>query len=466
MDSDANPVVSQWPPDADYILENLRCNSIILSDYHKKNYFLLLSRLKYFRIPVIIISAFASVFNIGLGPFLDQIYISVLCCMLSLITGLIGSIELFLQVQKKMESELINSRDFYLNAIDIYKVLSLDPKHRNGDGLKYLDGKFAQYCKMIENSNIMDKAINDSLAPIEKNIIERISDSRNTLTRRRDSILGGLSTSPRNSVIVNKYKTSHETSSEASRTKPVNTHNKLPTVKGFFDYFFDKTPNGGTNHGAYDEIHEIGPDEKFDLYCDIIKKSKQFDKAILHKISAILTSPTNAHNISFDERAEIFTYLVENPNLIKSSYLDKFKFILIGDMFKTKQYKDDSSIEKRLNIYNSIMEHQSIIDDTVMKKIKRIILDTEKTNKDTEFELIQLLLTAPKDDIEQGKSPSAILQSASKNTLDLQPLNQIMQNNTSLASVSQPSLNASLFPTVQPLNDANKKPSLFVNGVL
>ena len=169
------PGSESWPDDADYILENIRCNSIILSDYHKSQYFFLLSRLKYFRIPIIIISAFASVFNIGLQPFMDQGYISVLCCMLSLVTGLIGSIELFLQVQKKMENELMNSRDFYLNAIDIYKVLSLEPKHRNGDGLKYLDGKFAMYCKMIENSNVLDKSIQDQLAPIDIGMIERIS---------------------------------------------------------------------------------------------------------------------------------------------------------------------------------------------------------------------------------------------------------------------------------------------------
>ena len=93
--------LNSWPEDADYLLENIRCNSIILSDYHKTQYFVLQSRLKYFRIPIIIISAFASVLNIGLQPYLDQSYISVLCAMLSLITGLIGSIELFLQVQKK-----------------------------------------------------------------------------------------------------------------------------------------------------------------------------------------------------------------------------------------------------------------------------------------------------------------------------------------------------------------------------
>ena len=153
--------INEWPNDVDIMLEKIRCNSIIMADHHKTNYFFLHSRLKYFRIPIIIISAFASVLNIGLTPFLDQQYVSILCCLLSLVTGLIGSIEMFLQVQKRMENELINSRDFYLHAIEIYKVLSLSPIHRNGDGLKFLDSKFGIYIKMIENSNIMEKDILD-----------------------------------------------------------------------------------------------------------------------------------------------------------------------------------------------------------------------------------------------------------------------------------------------------------------
>ena len=161
---------NSWTPDIESILENIRLNSILLSSEHRKAYFQLESSLKYFRIPVIVISAFSSVFNVGLQPYLKQSIISVICCMLSLTTGLIGSIELFLSIQKKMENELINSKDFYLNAIDIYKVLSLNIDNRNQDALSYLEERYNNYCKLIENSDVINKKVSDKLAPIPVNL--------------------------------------------------------------------------------------------------------------------------------------------------------------------------------------------------------------------------------------------------------------------------------------------------------
>ena len=161
---------NSWTPDIESILENIRLNSILLSNEHRKTYFQLESSLKYFRIPVIVISAFSSVFNVGLQPYLQQSIISVICCMLSLTTGLIGSIELFLSIQKKMENELLNSKDFYLNAIDIYKVLSLNIDNRNQDALSYLEERYNNYCKLIENSDVIHKKVTDKLAPIPVNL--------------------------------------------------------------------------------------------------------------------------------------------------------------------------------------------------------------------------------------------------------------------------------------------------------
>ena len=86
-----------WTSDIEEILEKMRIACLIRSKYHKKNYFKMLSLLKYFRIPIIILSSINSVFNVALTNYMSQIEISLLCCFISLITGLIGSIELFLQ---------------------------------------------------------------------------------------------------------------------------------------------------------------------------------------------------------------------------------------------------------------------------------------------------------------------------------------------------------------------------------
>lgn len=158
--------MSNWSKDYEDILENIRQNCIIMSEFHKKRYFRFKGLLKYFRIPLIFLSAINSVFSVGLQPFLDQGIISVICCLLSLFSAIISSIELFLAISSQMENELNNSKLFYLLGVDIYKTLSLQQDHRPLCGKDYLDKQYGEYCKLIENSNIIDKKIKDKLAVI------------------------------------------------------------------------------------------------------------------------------------------------------------------------------------------------------------------------------------------------------------------------------------------------------------
>jgi len=156
--------MSSWSNDYEVILENIRQNCIIMSAYHKKRFYHYKGLLKYFRIPLIFISAINSVFSVGLQPFLDQGIISVICCLLSLISAIISSIELFLAISSQMENELTNSKLFYLLGVDIYKTLALQQDHRPLSGRDYLEKQYGEYCKLIENSNLIDKKIIDKLA--------------------------------------------------------------------------------------------------------------------------------------------------------------------------------------------------------------------------------------------------------------------------------------------------------------
>ena len=60
--------------------------------------------LKYFKIPVIILSSINSVIAIGLSTFIIQTLVSVITCIISLISAMLGSIELYLGIQKTMET--------------------------------------------------------------------------------------------------------------------------------------------------------------------------------------------------------------------------------------------------------------------------------------------------------------------------------------------------------------------------
>ena len=50
-------------------------------------------------------------------------------------------------------------------AIDIFKMLSLQANNRNVDGKTYLDEKYQIYIKLVENSALLRRKINDSLTP-------------------------------------------------------------------------------------------------------------------------------------------------------------------------------------------------------------------------------------------------------------------------------------------------------------
>jgi len=157
---------SSWSDDIENVLEAIRYNSYIMSNKHKKNYIYYKGQLKYYRIPVIIISGVNSVIAVGLQPYLEQGMISGTNCLLALLCGIIGSIELFLGLQSSMETELMASRNFYLLAIDIYKTLTLDRERRNCIGKEYLEEKYGEYTKLYGNSQIIRGKIDDKLTNI------------------------------------------------------------------------------------------------------------------------------------------------------------------------------------------------------------------------------------------------------------------------------------------------------------
>ena len=72
-----------------------------------------------------------------------------------------------MKIQENMEVELVAQKDFYILSISIYKVLQLDEENRNIDMKLFLEETFANYQKLIENSNVVAKKIQDKLIVID-----------------------------------------------------------------------------------------------------------------------------------------------------------------------------------------------------------------------------------------------------------------------------------------------------------
>ena len=153
--------------DIEGVLDRIRQNSNLLANYHRKRYLLLKSTLKFYRIPIIVISSLNSVSAVSLQGFLGQTYISLINMFLSLIVGVIGSIEMFYQITKQMEVELIGSKEFYILSCDIYKWLSLAEGNRISSPKEFLNESYTRYIKLIETSITLKKRIEDKLMEID-----------------------------------------------------------------------------------------------------------------------------------------------------------------------------------------------------------------------------------------------------------------------------------------------------------
>ena len=157
----------EWTDDIDNVLNNIRINCVILSNLHKQRYFELQSSLKYYRMPVIILNGINSIFAVGLQPYIYQGTISLTNSLIALTCGIIGSIELYLGIQKRLENDMISQRDYYLLGIDIFKTLSLDKANRPVPAKDFLEKSYNIYTKLIESSSTLAKVKGDKLIQID-----------------------------------------------------------------------------------------------------------------------------------------------------------------------------------------------------------------------------------------------------------------------------------------------------------
>jgi len=153
--------------DIENILDKIRRNSIQLNYAHKTKYEKLKNKLVYFRLPTICLSAINSVFSVGLSAYMKQQDVSVINCLISLVCGIIVSVELYLQIEKAMSVEYDVSKSYYLLSIEIQRFLLTQRNNRTIDCAPFLDKSYNQYTKLFENSRLLKKSIHDNLTDLK-----------------------------------------------------------------------------------------------------------------------------------------------------------------------------------------------------------------------------------------------------------------------------------------------------------
>ena len=180
--------------DIETILDKIRRNSIQLNYAHKQKYEKLKNKLVYFRLPTICLSAINSVFSVGLSAYMKQQDVSVINCLISLVCGIIVSVELYLQIEKAMSIEYDVSKSYYLLGIEIQRFLLTKRENRTIDCQPFLDKSYNQYTKLFENSRLLKKSIHDNLTDLE-----------------REDKLVGITITPSQSAISNSVRLNNQT---------------------------------------------------------------------------------------------------------------------------------------------------------------------------------------------------------------------------------------------------------------
>ena len=156
-----------WSDDIEKQLQNIEINCSKNADISKKDYLELSDQIKYFRIPVIFLSSINAIASVSLASYMNQSSVSIITCLVSFSVSLISSVELYLGLQKKIESALSSYRDYYLLSVKINNCLRLDRDHRNeNDARAFLTECLTSYEQLFGKSNITPDCFDDKLVGV------------------------------------------------------------------------------------------------------------------------------------------------------------------------------------------------------------------------------------------------------------------------------------------------------------
>ena len=139
-----------------------QCNAY--ANYFSKDYQYYHNLSSRFNIPILVISSFNALCAISLNDFLAQRYVSILNAVLSAGTGVLGSVQLYMKISEKMTNATRSQMLMKRLALKISKELSVDRATRTTDGQVFLQECFGEFNAALEQSNPIEKKIQNYLA--------------------------------------------------------------------------------------------------------------------------------------------------------------------------------------------------------------------------------------------------------------------------------------------------------------
>jgi hypothetical protein len=181
------------------LLDNIRINCVLYANAHRERFFVLHASLKYYKIPVLVLSSFSSAISLS-QDYIQQRTITITNTILGLVCSIIVSVELYLGIGREMSSSESVSKKFHALATEISKQITLYRVHPGTDILPYIEASYTEYSSLVTNSSIIRETVQDQLMKLPEpplsqndqggtasNIIRRLSTISGIQAFRRSS---------------------------------------------------------------------------------------------------------------------------------------------------------------------------------------------------------------------------------------------------------------------------------------
>ena len=152
-----------WSLNEEELLEKLHAELLTIASYNRnkiKMYSKISSR---FNLPIIMFSALNSFCALGLQNFLNQNVISILNSIVSLVTGILSSVYLYMKVGDKMNCCTLVNHEITELTTKIFKEMSLSRDRRTSAGKEFVQECFMEYSKIMQRQNIIKRHIQHHL---------------------------------------------------------------------------------------------------------------------------------------------------------------------------------------------------------------------------------------------------------------------------------------------------------------
>ena len=205
------------------LLDKIRINSVNLANYHNHRYHVYKNILfTIFRVPLILLSGLNSFFAVGLQMYMHQHIISLITAIVSLFCGILTSIELLLNLQKRMEMEQETGKAYYRLSVEVYTELGKSVKDRGVDGdlRDFLKSKHNDYQNLFASANTVNMSERNFIDEFELYIEPENADSDNVVmetgTNYGDSHSPGY---PHDSLSSDEHEVFRRSNPRISRTE-------------------------------------------------------------------------------------------------------------------------------------------------------------------------------------------------------------------------------------------------------